>query len=82
MSEDKRIVFHYLLTHASWLNQIEIWFSTLSKRFLKRSSFISLAELKDKLDQFIRYYNMEFAHPYAWTYTGKPLAAGNLVKNL
>jgi len=82
MSDDKRIVFHYLPTHASWLNQIEIWFSTLSKRFLKRSSFQSLKELKEKLLQFIQYYNMEFAHPYAWTYTGKPLAVGNLVKNL
>lgn len=82
MSEDKRIVFHYLPTHASWLNQIEIWFSTLSKRFLKRSSFQSLKELKEKLLQFIQYYNLEFAHPYAWTYSGKPLAVGNLVKNL
>lgn len=82
ISEDKRIVFHYLPTHASWLNQIEIWFSTLSKRFLKRSSFQSLKELKEKLLQFIQYYNMEFAHPYAWTYTGKPLAVGNLVENL
>lgn len=78
MSEDKRIVFHYLPTHASWLNQIEIWFSALSKRFLKRSSFRSLQELKEKIMQFIQYYNMEFAHPYAWTYTGKPLAIGNL----
>lgn len=81
-SENKRIVFHYLPTHASWLNQIEIWFSTLSKRFLKRSSFQSLKELKEKLLQFIQYYNLEFAHPYAWSYTGKPLAVGNLVKNL
>ena len=81
-SENKRIVFHYLPTHASWLNQIEIWFSTLSKRFLKRSSFQSLKELKEKLMQFICYYNMEFAHPYAWTYTGKPLAVGNMVRNL
>ncbi len=82
MSEDKRIVFHYLPTHASWLNQIEIWFSILSKRFLKRASFRSLQELKEKMMQFIQYYNMEFAHPYAWTYSGKPLAVGNLVKNL
>ena len=81
-SETKRIVFHYLPTHASWLNQIEIWFSTLSKRFLKRSSFQSLKELKEKLMHFIHYYNLEFAHPYAWTYTGKPLAVGNLVQNL
>jgi len=78
MSEDKRMVFHYLPTHASWLNQIEIWFSTLSKRFLKRSSFSSLRELKEKIMRFIQYYNMEFAHPYAWTYTGKPLSVGNL----
>lgn len=82
MSEDKRIVFHYLPTHASWLNQVEVWFSILSKRFLKRSSFHSLQELKEKLIRFIQYYNMEFAHPFAWTYTGKPLAVGNLVKNL
>lgn len=60
MSEDKRMVFHYLPTHASWLNQIEIWFSTLSKRFLKRSSFRSLQELKEKIMQFIQYYNMEW----------------------
>lgn len=79
---NKRIVFHYLPTHASWLNQVEIWFSILSKRFLKRSSFHSLQELKEKIMQFIRYYNMEFAHPYAWTYTGKPLAVGNLYQNL
>jgi len=79
---DKRIVFHYLPTHASWLNQIEIWFSVLSKRFLKRSSFHSLTELRQKLYQFIQYYNLEFAHPYAWTYKGKPLSVGNVYQNL
>lgn len=79
---NKRIVFHYLPTHASCLNQVEVWFSILSKRFLKRSSFQTLRELKEKLMRFIHYYNMEFAHPFAWTYTGKPLALGNLVKNL
>lgn len=79
---NKRIVFHYLPTHASWLNQVEVWFSILSKRFLKRSSFRTLQELKERLMRFIQYYNMEFAHPFAWTYTGKPLAVGNLVKNL
>lgn len=76
---DKRIVFHYLPTHASWLNQIEIWFGTLSKRFLKRSNFRSLQELKTKIYQFIQYYNLEFAHPYAWTYKGKPLSVDKRV---
>lgn len=79
---DKRIVFHYLPTHASWLNQIEIWFSIFSKRFLKRSSFCSLEELRQKIYQFIQYYNLEFAHPFAWTYSGKPLCVGNVYQNL
>lgn len=74
MQSDKRIVFHYLPTHASWLNQIEIWFSALSKKLLKRLNVSSLQELKDKIFQFIEYYNDQLAHPYKWTYTGKPLA--------
>ena len=74
MQNDKRIVFHYLPTHASWLNQIEIWFSTLSRKLLKRLNVCSLLELKDKIIKFIEYYNAQLAHPYKWTYTGKPLA--------
>ncbi len=74
MQNDKRIVFHYLPTHASWLNQIEIWFSTLSRKLLKRLNVSSLQELKNKISQFIEYYNDQLAHPYKWTYTGKPLA--------
>lgn len=74
MRDDKRIVFHYLPTHASWLNQIEIWFSTFTRKLLKRLSVSSLQELKNKIFQFIEYYNDKLAHPYKWTYTGKPLA--------
>ena len=73
--EGKRIVFHFLPTRASWLNQIEIWFSTFSKRCLKRLNVSSVEDLIQKVASFIQYYNLEFAHPYAWTYTGKPLAA-------
>ena len=72
---NKRIVFHFLPTHASWLNQIEIWFSTLSRKLLKRLNVSSLQELKNKIVKFINYYNDKLAHPYRWTYTGKPLAA-------
>ncbi len=75
MQNDKRIVFHYLPTRASWLNQIEIWFSTLTRKLLKRLNVFSLQELKNKIVEFIKYYNEELAHPYKWTYTGKPLAA-------
>jgi transposase len=51
-------VFHFTPKHGSWLNQIELWFSTLARRWLK-------AYMED--------YNTHRAHPYRWTYTGQPL---------
>ncbi len=68
-----RIRFAYTPKHASWLNQVEIWFSVLSRRCLKRSSFASLSELEDKLNAFIAYFNETLAKPYKWTYRGRPL---------
>ncbi len=74
-SADKRIVFHFTPSHASWLNQIEIWFGTLVRKLIRRGNFTSVAELEDKIIEFIQYYDEHLAHPYRWTYTGKPLAA-------
>jgi transposase len=70
-----RIVFHYTPKHCSWLNQIEIWFSILARKLLKRGSFRSVEELKAKVLRFIDYYNRTMAKPFKWTYQGKPLAA-------
>jgi transposase len=70
-----RIVFHFTPKHASWLNQIEIWFSILVRKLLRRSSFASTAELRAKIEQFIAYFNRTMAKPFRWTYTGKPLTA-------
>jgi transposase len=70
-----RIVFHYTPKHASWLNQIEIWFSILGRKLLKRASFRSLEELKQKVLAFIEYYNQAMAKPFKWTYQGKVLTA-------
>lgn len=70
-----RIVFHYTPKHCSWLNQIEIWFSILVRKLLKRGSFTSVEELKAKVLRFIDYYNRTMAKPFKWTYQGKPLAA-------
>ena len=70
-----RIVFHYTPKHASWMNQIEIWFSILSRKLLKRGSFTSVAELKAKVLAFIDYFNRTMAKPFRWTYQGKALAA-------
>jgi transposase len=70
-----RIVFHYTPKHCSWLNQIEIWLSILTRKLLKRASFRSRDELKVKVLAFIGYYNRTMAKPFRWTYQGKPLVA-------
>jgi len=72
--QNKRITFHYTPTHASWLNQIEIWFSILSRKLLKRGIFSSKEELVEKTMEYIERYN-EQAKPFRWTYTGDVLAA-------
>jgi hypothetical protein len=69
-----RIVFHYTPKHASWMNQIEIWFSILVRKLLKRGNFTSVADLKAKILAFIEYFNRTMAKPYRWTYQGKALA--------
>jgi len=68
-----RIVFHYTPRHCSWLNQIEIWLSILTRKLLKRASFASVEALKAKVLDFIDYYNRTMAKPFKWTYQGKPL---------
>ncbi len=68
-----RIHFVYTPKHSSWLNQVEIWFSILASRLLKRSSFTSTEELREELLQFIDYFNKTMAKPFKWTYAGKPL---------
>jgi len=71
-SKNKWIVFHFLPTHASWLNQIEIWFSILYEKILKRGSFSSIEDLNKQIMDFIEIqWNQKNAHPFQWTYKGK-----------
>jgi hypothetical protein len=72
--KDHRIVFHFTPKHASWLNQIEIWFSILVRKLIRRSNFASKDMLKTRIEQFIAYFNATMAKPFRWTYAGKPLA--------
>jgi transposase len=69
-----RIVFHYTPTHSSWLNQIEIWLSILTRKLLRRGSFTSVNDLTTQVLAFIEHYNRT-ARPFKWTYQGKPLVA-------
>ncbi len=67
------IVFYYTPKHASWMNQIELWFSILVRKVIKRGHFLSTADLKKKIDAFILYFNNTMAKPFKWTYEGKVL---------
>ena len=69
-----RLVFHYTPKHASWMNQVEIWFSILARKLLKRGNFTSVADLIAKVLAFVNYYNRTMAKPFKWTYLGKALA--------
>src|SRR5215471_3445542 len=68
-----RHVFHFTPKHGSWLNQAELFFGVLQRRFLGRGSFTSGAEFDARLQRFLEDYNARYAHPYRWTYTGEPL---------
>ena len=72
---DHRITFHFTPRHASWLNQIEIWFSILVRKLLRRGNFATKQHLRTKIEQFIAYFNRTMAKPFRWTMTAKPLAA-------
>lgn len=78
LSDDShRIRFRFVYTpkHCSWMNQIEIWFSIISRRLLGRSSFASTKELCASFRKFIDYFNATMAKPFQWTFTGIPLRA-------
>ena len=68
-----RIRFVYVPKHTSWLNQIEIWFSILVRRVIRRGNFTSTADLREKILAFIDYFNRTLAKPFKWTFTGRPL---------
>lgn len=68
-----RHVFHFTPKHGSWLNQAELFFGVLHRRFLARGSFISTQVFERALERFLKDYNARHAHPYRWTYTGEPL---------
>jgi transposase len=68
-----QIRFVYTPKHASWLNQIEIWFSILVRRVLKRGNFTSVDHLRERILAFIDYFNKTMAKPFKWTYAGRPL---------
>lgn len=71
-----RFVFHYTPKHASWVNQVELFFSILQRQCLRDASFSSKEALREAALTFIAGWNQEKARPFRWTFTGYPLQTG------
>jgi transposase len=71
LGKHQNVHFHFTPTHASWLNQIELWFSILERQLLKRDTSNNTQELGTKIINYIEGYNKK-AKPFAWCY-GQPL---------
>ena len=69
-----RIFLHNTPTHASWLNQVELFFSILERRLLRHGEFTGVEDLAARIIAFINDYNRR-ARPFRWTYDGRPLMA-------
>jgi len=74
LGEHPRVHLHFTPTHASWLNQVELFFSILERRLLRHGDFESVDNLALRIIAFINDYNRK-ASPFRWTYDGRPLMA-------
>lgn len=66
LARHPKVTFHYTPTRASWLNQVEGWFSILQGQSLTGASFTSVEQLREHIDAFIDTYN-NTAEPFVWT---------------
>lgn len=72
LAKHKRVHLHYTPTHASWLNQVELFFSILERRLIRSGEFASTDDLATRIIEFINAYDRK-ARPFRWTYDGRPL---------
>ncbi|GHU11431.1 IS630 family transposase [Betaproteobacteria bacterium] len=75
VNKRRRLHLHFTPTYSSWLNQIEIWFNIFTRSVLKGGVWHSKQALVAQIMLYIRRYNEQSAHPFRWTYEGKPLTA-------
>ena len=72
LDEHPHVFLHNTPTHASWLNQVELFFSIMQRRLIRYGEFDSVDHLADRIIEFINAYNQR-AKPFRWTYDGRPL---------
>ena len=68
LARNKRFHFHFTPTYSSWINQVERWFGIITDKAIRRGSFSSVKELRQKIDIFVESWN-ESAAPFKWTAT-------------
>ena len=82
LQRHKNVHFHYTPTYSSWLHQIEVWFSILSRRALRGASCTSPRQVREAIDKFIQVYNLN-ATPFEWTKTSvTPRSPSDTYRNL
>lgn len=72
LARHPRFHFHCTPTYSAWLNQVEIFFGTITKQAIRRGSFASVKDLIGKIDAFVEAYNRT-AKPFAWTATAESI---------
>jgi transposase len=65
LKRHSNVRFHFIPTYSSWLNQVECWFSILSRQALRGASFTSSRQLRQAIDDFVQVYNQNAA-PFEW----------------
>jgi transposase len=68
LAKKRKFHLHFTPTYSSWFNQIEIWFSIMSRKILKNGVWHSKKDLVDQLMSYIKEYNETVAKPFNWTY--------------
>jgi transposase len=76
LAEHKKVSLHFTPTYASWLNQVENWFSKIERDVIARGVFTSVKDLARKLMRYIRLYNRE-PKPIKWSYSDPSHRIGN-----
>ena len=72
IAQRPRYHIHFTPTYSSWLNQVEIWFNIITQKAIRRGSFKSVKELKNRIDRFVTAYNKN-SKPFAWTATAESI---------
>lgn len=70
LDEHPRWTRHFTPKHASWLNQIECWFSILQRRVIARGSFRSLEDLAEQINAYVLWH-LRTDQPFHWSYRPK-----------